>query len=180
MIESSDRREPQLRKRLHKIRQDCRAFFKISDCCGKAQSIVGSATLDQQFSVLYEIRLNKPVTNTPSFSLTRSCLQGLSQFEFLPWLLSVDYDSRYVSQINCFLPNLILVMVFHHSKTNLNCDIFSFIYFKTKQVQPGGIHLSFLNTQEAEASKHLQDLSLSEGNLSCIVRRCHKKYQEQH
>jgi hypothetical protein len=36
----------------------------------------------------------------------------------LPWLFSMDYVLGYVSQLNPFLPKLLLVMVFYYSNGN--------------------------------------------------------------
>lgn len=48
--------------------------------------------------------------------------QTPEQFEFLPWLPSVNSESKYVTQINSFLPWLLLVMVFQDSANNSTQD----------------------------------------------------------
>lgn len=48
--------------------------------------------------------------------------QTPDQSDFLPWLPSVNGESKYVTQINSFLPWLFLVMVFHYSANNPNQD----------------------------------------------------------
>lgn len=61
---------------------------------------------------------SKPVSNMPSgsqyqFLSPSSCTVWAPAFAF-----SADYNSGYVTQINSFLPRLLLVLVFQHSNRN--------------------------------------------------------------
>jgi hypothetical protein len=50
---------------------------------------------------------------------TSFCLQILLLLEFLSWAPSVGYHLGYVSQINPFVPSMLLVIVFHHDNNTL-------------------------------------------------------------
>lgn len=61
---------------------------------------------------------NKSVNSTPLWPLHLFLLLCSYLFSSRPWLPSEDCNSGYLSEINLFLYELILVLVFHHGKSN--------------------------------------------------------------
>ena len=117
-LESSERREPQLRKCLHNIRQQARlkGIFLFSDQWGCVQPIVGSVI--PGLVVLNSMRKqneqgikSKPVSITPPWSLHQFLTAADFCFSRVPILASFSD----VVQVYPFLYDFLLVMVFQHS-----------------------------------------------------------------
>lgn len=70
------------------------------------------------------IKQQSSMNSAPSSSFRFS-----SQFEFPPWLSLMDCDSIYVRQIKCFLPKVLMAMMFHrsysdpHTVSLVNCQL---------------------------------------------------------
>jgi hypothetical protein len=57
---------------------------------------------------------SKLIEGTPLWPLHELLPPGSCPVGFLPWLLSMEYDSGCVSRVNPLLPKLLMAMMFHH------------------------------------------------------------------